>query len=220
MHKSATKCNETLSKWCKNKLGASKIMDTSETYHLLFKLDIQMAFDSMRWDYLLDLLQKRGFPSQFCNWITAIFATSTSRVLLNGIVGSPFAHGHGSRQGDPLSPLLFYIAIDPPQQILDIATTHGLLHKIKGRFSILRTSLYANDVAVFVAPIKENIQSLSSILISFGKVTSLHTNFQNSSAVPIRCDQINLDEVLEALPAERATFPLWYLGLPLSIWRL
>jgi hypothetical protein len=32
MHKNATKCNETLSKWCKNKHGASKIMDTFETY--------------------------------------------------------------------------------------------------------------------------------------------------------------------------------------------
>jgi hypothetical protein len=28
MHKNATKCNETLSKWCKNKHGASKIIDT------------------------------------------------------------------------------------------------------------------------------------------------------------------------------------------------
>jgi hypothetical protein len=32
MHKNATKCNETLSKWCKNKHGASKIMDTLKTY--------------------------------------------------------------------------------------------------------------------------------------------------------------------------------------------
>jgi hypothetical protein len=32
MHKSATKCNETIGKWCKNKLGASKIIDTFETY--------------------------------------------------------------------------------------------------------------------------------------------------------------------------------------------
>jgi hypothetical protein len=32
MHKSATKCNKTLGKWCKNKHGASKIMDTLETY--------------------------------------------------------------------------------------------------------------------------------------------------------------------------------------------
>jgi hypothetical protein len=34
MHKSATKCNETLSKWCKNKHGASKIIDTFETYQV------------------------------------------------------------------------------------------------------------------------------------------------------------------------------------------
>jgi hypothetical protein len=34
MHKSATKYNETLGKWCKNKHGASKIIDTFETYHL------------------------------------------------------------------------------------------------------------------------------------------------------------------------------------------
>jgi hypothetical protein len=32
MHKNATKCNETLSKWCKNKHGTSKIIDTFETY--------------------------------------------------------------------------------------------------------------------------------------------------------------------------------------------
>jgi hypothetical protein len=33
MHKNATKCNETIGKWCKNKHGASKIIDTFETYH-------------------------------------------------------------------------------------------------------------------------------------------------------------------------------------------
>jgi hypothetical protein len=38
MHKNATKCNETLSKWCKNKHGASKIMDTLETYHMFIGL--------------------------------------------------------------------------------------------------------------------------------------------------------------------------------------
>jgi hypothetical protein len=35
MHKSATKCNKTLSIWCKNKHGASKIIDTFETYQLI-----------------------------------------------------------------------------------------------------------------------------------------------------------------------------------------
>jgi hypothetical protein len=38
MHKNATKCNETLSTWCKNKHGTSKIIDTLETYHSLSRL--------------------------------------------------------------------------------------------------------------------------------------------------------------------------------------
>jgi hypothetical protein len=33
MHKNATKCNKTQSKWCINTHGASKIIDTFETYH-------------------------------------------------------------------------------------------------------------------------------------------------------------------------------------------
>jgi hypothetical protein len=38
MHKSATKCNEALSKWCKNKHGASKIIDTLETYQRVMQI--------------------------------------------------------------------------------------------------------------------------------------------------------------------------------------
>jgi hypothetical protein len=38
MHKSATKCNETIGKWCKNKHGASKIIDTFETYQVALPL--------------------------------------------------------------------------------------------------------------------------------------------------------------------------------------
>jgi hypothetical protein len=43
MHKNATKCNETLRKWCKNKHGASKIMDTLETYHDSFRIQTSRA---------------------------------------------------------------------------------------------------------------------------------------------------------------------------------
>lgn len=86
-------------------------------------------------------------------------------------------HGRGLRQGDPLSPLLFVLAIDPLSLILDCATRRGLLHKLRGRGSILRTSLYADDATIFVAPIKRDIQNLAAILESFGDVTGFCTNF-------------------------------------------
>jgi hypothetical protein len=66
-------------------------------------------------------------------------------------LSSPIVHGRGRRQGDPLSPLLFVLAIDPITHILEEATRLGLFNKLYGRGVILRTSLYADDVAMFVA---------------------------------------------------------------------
>lgn len=80
---------------------------------LLFKLDITKAFDSIRWDYLMALLQRLDFPVKWRYWLGALLYTSTSQVLLNGIPGQKITHGRGLWQGDPLSPLLFVLAIDP-----------------------------------------------------------------------------------------------------------
>ena len=169
-----------------------------KTPALLFKLDIRKAFDSVKWEYLLDLLQRRGFSSKFRDWIAALLSTSSSRIVLNGIAGSPIKHGQGLRQGDPVSPLLFVIAIDPLQKILDVATRRGLLHRIRGRGAMLRTSLYADDAAVFLAPIKKDVDNLASILKGFGEVTGLCTNFQKSSVVPIRCNHLDLGRLTQS----------------------
>lgn len=99
------------------------------------------------------LLRQRGFPSIFRDWLSAMLCTSSSRVLLNGVAANPIVHGQGLQQGDPLSPLLFIIAIDPLQRILEVATRSGLFQKIRGRGAIIRTPLYADDAAVFMAPL-------------------------------------------------------------------
>ena len=157
--------------------GLARRLHKNRTPALLFKLDIRKAVDSVKWEYIIDLLQRRGFPPRFQEWITALLRSSSSRILLNGVPGPIIRHGRGFRQGDPISPLLFVIAIDPLQQILDLATRRGLLHKLRGRRAILRTSLYADDAAVFMAPIKEDIDNFAQILNYFGKVTGLCNYF-------------------------------------------
>lgn len=60
--------------------------------------------------------------------------------------------------------MLFILAMDPLQQILQQATTHGLLTPIGDSTIKLRTSLYADDVAMFVRPIATDINNLQQIL--------------------------------------------------------
>ena len=84
-----------------------------KTPALLFKLDIKKAFDSVKWGYCLELLQRLGFPPKFRAWIAALLSSSSSRIMLNGLPGPPVKHGRGFRQGDPIPPLLFILAIDP-----------------------------------------------------------------------------------------------------------
>jgi hypothetical protein len=152
----------------------------SKIHTLLFKLDIYKAFDSVSWEFILELLKRHGFPPLFRDWIASLLCTSSSWVLLNSIPGAPIKHGRGLRQGDPLSPLLFVLAIHPLQQIPELATQHNLLHKIRDRRSIMRTSLYADDADIFVTPLKEEIQNLSSIPAHFGEASGLVANFQKA----------------------------------------
>jgi retron-type reverse transcriptase len=82
---------------------------------LFIKLDISKAFDSIGWTFLLEVLGALGFSRKWRDWISSILATSTSRVLVNGHPSENIRHARGLRQGDPLSPLLFVLAIDPLQ---------------------------------------------------------------------------------------------------------
>jgi hypothetical protein len=88
---------------------------------------------------------------------------------------------------------------------------------LKGRGNIIRTSLYADDAAIFVAPVKEDIQNLACILHNFGKGTGLSTNILKTSVVPIRCANLDLEDILHGIPAKRESFPIRYLGLPLTV---
>jgi hypothetical protein len=134
--------------------------------------------------------------------------------------GQWIKHGKGLRQGDPLSPLLFILAINPLQRILSKAAELGTISKLWGRTTRLRISMYADNAVIFINPTRGDVTDFVDILHRFGTATGLVTNLQKSQVAAIRCDGIELTEVLEGVPAARANFSIKYLGLPLVLGKL
>jgi hypothetical protein len=189
----------------------------SKTPSLLMKLDISKAFDSVSWVYLLDMLRVRGFGVRWRNWIAAFLSSASSRVLFNGEEGASISHRRGLRQGDPLSPLLFILAMEPLSRLFDLATDDGLLSPVAGS---IRCSLYADDVALFIKPTAGEVSAAKAILQVFGEVSGLVVNLSKSQAIPIRCGDIDTATILQPAGLQISTLPCTYLGMPLSLRRL
>ncbi|WVZ62234.1 hypothetical protein U9M48_012000 [Paspalum notatum var. saurae] len=118
-------------------------------------------------------------------------------------------------EGDPLSPVLFIFAINPLQRILNLATQQGFLSPLPLASAKLSTSLFADDAAIFLNPVREELATIKDILHAFGKASGLATNFEKSSIHPIRCEEIDLGHILQPFQGTRGTIPCRYLGLQL-----
>jgi hypothetical protein len=91
---------------------------------------IRWAFDSVSWPFLLKMLRRVGFNMAWCDWISVLISTASTRVLLNGDCGSRICHARGLHQGDPLSPMLFLLVMEALNTLIRKADSWSLLHPL------------------------------------------------------------------------------------------
>ena len=98
----------------------------------MIKLDISRAFDSISWSFVFEVLRAKGFSELWVSRLATLLTIASSRVIVNGCQSRKFRHAKGLRQGDPVSPLLFVIAMDVLTTLVIKAHELNVVSKMPG----------------------------------------------------------------------------------------
>lgn len=148
---------------------------------LAISLDAEKAFDRVEWGYLFDVINKVNLGHAFVGWVKLLYSAPTAGILVNGSISERFPLGRGTRQGCPLSPLLFALALEP---LAEAIRTHPEISGIKLGNTEYRISLYADDVILFITKPETSIPTLLSIINQFGQISGYKINYDKSEALP------------------------------------
>ena len=128
---------------------------------------------------MIKTLQKVGIEGTYLNIIKAIYDKPTANIVLNGEKLKPFPLRSGTRQGCPLSPLLFNIVLE----VLATAIREEKEKKgIQIRKEEIKLSLFADDKILYIENPKDVTKKLLELIHEFGKVAGYKINAQKSLA--------------------------------------
>ena len=180
------------------------------------KIDLQKAFDSLSWRFLLDVLTSLKLPSVFIGWLRRCFTTPRFSISLNGGLVGYFKGERGVRQGDPLSPYLFVIAMDVLSKLLDAAAVHGVFdYHPKCKRIGLTHLCFADDLMIFTKGNMHSIIGIHNILKLFYSYSGLQLNAAKSELFSSGVKRELVDEIQRVTGFKHGVLPIRYLGVPL-----
>ncbi|GJU12746.1 RNA-directed DNA polymerase, eukaryota [Tanacetum coccineum] len=192
-----------LVQWCKKKRKQS----------MIFKVDFEKAYDSVRWDFIDTILKKFGFGDKWCNWIGSCLQSSRGSVLVNGSPTSEFQFFKGLKQGDPLSPFLFILVMESLHVSFQRVVDAGLFTGIMLDTSISVTHLFYADDAIFMGQWnRANIDTITRVLDVFHRASGLRINMNKSKLMGISVESSKVEHAVEKIGCMALKMPFKYLG--------
>ncbi|GJX03841.1 RNA-directed DNA polymerase, eukaryota, reverse transcriptase zinc-binding domain protein, partial [Tanacetum coccineum] len=180
---------------------------------MIFKVDFEKAYDSVRWDYLDDVLKRFGFSEKWCGWIQNCLLSSKGSVIVNGSPTKEFQFHRGLKQGDPLSPFLFLLIMESLHISMQRVVDAGLFRGIQVGSSLQVSHLFYADDAVFMGHWSEaNIDTILRVLDCFYHASGLRINMLKSKLMGISVSSDKVDQAAKKIGCAILQVPFSYLG--------
>ncbi|KAG7558113.1 Reverse transcriptase domain [Arabidopsis suecica] len=206
---------------CENVLLASELVNDfhSEgvTRRGCLQVDLAKAYDNLDWNFLMNVLQAIDLPVVFIGWIKECYTTPSFSVAFNGELIGFFQGKKGLRQGDPISSLLFVLAMDVLSKKLDNGAVSQRFVPHPDCSAPLITHLsFADDVLIFFDGNEESLIGILNILEEFKEGSGLSVNREKTALfLDGGCIQGNMD-MAARLGLQQGSLPVRYLGVPLT----
>ena len=129
---------------------------------IFLNIDQEKAFDKVSHNYLFKVIEKFGFGTNFCRWITILYNKMESKILVNGYMSKKIDILRSVRQGCPIAPLLYICVIETLLiRIRNSPDIHGIKSPTSNRE--LLTSAFADDSGFFL----DGTKSAKNVLKEF-----------------------------------------------------
>lgn len=191
------------------------------TKRITIKVDIAKAFDTLSWSFLFSCLQSLNIPEKLLSWLKACICTTNFTVGYNGYVHGYFKGTRGLRQGDPLSPYLFVIAMNNLSLMLNRAAREmKFKYHLKCQPSKLTHLSFADDLLIFIDGSLASVQAVLQVLREFELRSGLAVSVQKSSFFASGMTEAETDLIKFSTGMPMGTLPVRYLGVPLCTKKL
>ena len=159
----------------------------------IIALDQEKAYDKIDHEYLWIILRKYGFPTVFIERIMELYRDTKKAIMINGIVTRKYKVDRGVHQGDPMSCLLYDLAIEPLAEALRKSELRGI--EVNKNIDRLIVNLFADDTLVYLSK-EDDMNILDRIIKKFCTASTAKFNIDKTEILPVgkkefREDMIN-----------------------------